>query len=259
MENKNILLIIISICFFFAIIIGAGLLFIPNSSQNNNSSVNVNSPYGNEGYDPSNEYEYVQRNNNETQTTIENNGTNGENNTMSDQNGSGSGTTENENYDAIELTYGDRQEDDIIDLDIRDNSGNTIRNDNTQPQNTDRTQNNNQNTQITQQETTTQETTSNTQTQNTQERQTVLINEYWIQVASLTNLNYAQNINTKLSDLGYTSKILTKDINGSTRFRVRIGPYSNEDEANKFCLWIKTIDDLQDSYVTEVSRWQEIN
>jgi cell division protein FtsN len=85
-----------------------------------------------------------------------------------------------------------------------------------------------------------------------QKQPTVLeVKEYWIQVGSYENLLNAEDMTDKLKELGIYSVIKTKESSGITRYRLRIGPYSEYDEAEKFLIWIKAIDGLEDSMIWE--------
>jgi cell division protein FtsN len=78
------------------------------------------------------------------------------------------------------------------------------------------------------------------------------ITEYWIQTGAYRSKSKAEEQNEKLIEHGFQAQILTRDTNGVTLYRVRIGPYENEEEANKFLAWIRVIDGMEDSYISEV-------
>ncbi|MEJ2664900.1 MAG: SPOR domain-containing protein [Spirochaetia bacterium] len=81
----------------------------------------------------------------------------------------------------------------------------------------------------------------------------VIVKEYWIQAGSYKDRNKAELLNATLTDKGLTGRIMTRDVKGDTFFRVRIGPYSNKKEAEKFLSWIKALKGLENSYISEVS------
>ncbi len=83
---------------------------------------------------------------------------------------------------------------------------------------------------------------------------TITKKEYEIQVGSYKTRNYAESINNQLKKLGFPGLIRTRDIGGVTYYRVRLGPYSNENEAQKFLSWIRDIDGLGESYISQVTR-----
>jgi len=78
------------------------------------------------------------------------------------------------------------------------------------------------------------------------------IKEYWIQAGSYKSNSKAEELKSQLTSKGITSRIITRDINGTTFFRVRIGPYVNKNEAEKFLSWIKKINGLEKSYISLV-------
>jgi len=77
------------------------------------------------------------------------------------------------------------------------------------------------------------------------------ITEYWIQSGSFKSKSSAENRNEKLAEKGFPGTIKTRVVNGTTYFRVRIGPYTNKNEAGKFLAWIKEIPEMNDSYISE--------
>ncbi len=84
------------------------------------------------------------------------------------------------------------------------------------------------------------------------EKKTVTVTEYWIQAGSFTSLSKATAVKTELNEKGATSTISTTNVNGTDYYRVRIGPYSAQMEADKFLSWIKAVDGFENSYVSEV-------
>ncbi len=73
---------------------------------------------------------------------------------------------------------------------------------------------------------------------------------YWIQTGSYKNKSKADECNAVLIENGLAGRILTKQIKTETYFRVRIGPYTNKNEANKFLSWVRKIDGMEESYVS---------
>ncbi len=74
--------------------------------------------------------------------------------------------------------------------------------------------------------------------------------QYWIQTGSYKSKSKADSCNATLIENGLSGVIVTKTLNGDTYFRVRIGPYTNKAEAQKFLTSIKTIDGFEDSYIS---------
>jgi len=83
---------------------------------------------------------------------------------------------------------------------------------------------------------------------------TVNVKEYWIQTGSYTSRSRADSIKQQLDELGLSGRILSKDVEGTQYYRVRIGPYSQKAEADKFLTWVKQQEDFQSSYISEVYR-----
>ena len=77
--------------------------------------------------------------------------------------------------------------------------------------------------------------------------------EYWIQVGSFTKSSQAEENKEKLATEGINSVIRTKTVGETTYFRVRIGPYDNKAEAEKFLGWIQSLADYSGSYISELS------
>ncbi len=74
--------------------------------------------------------------------------------------------------------------------------------------------------------------------------------KYWIQVFSTNNKDKANNIKSNLDLQGVKAIIVTKQINNSIYYRLRIGPYYNKEESNKFLQWIKRSKEYGDAYVS---------
>jgi DedD protein len=87
----------------------------------------------------------------------------------------------------------------------------------------------------------------------------VYVKEYEIQVGSYKTRTRAESINEKLQELGLTGSIRTRQIGGVTYYRVRIGPYSSQGEAAKFLTWLRDVEGLEDSYISQVTRQKTVN
>ena len=83
-------------------------------------------------------------------------------------------------------------------------------------------------------------------------KKAVKVTEYWIQAGSFTSLSKATDVKTTLNKNGATSTISTTNVNGTDFFRVRLGPYSDQMEADKFLSWIKAVKGFENSYISEV-------
>ena len=85
------------------------------------------------------------------------------------------------------------------------------------------------------------------------------LTEYWIQAGSYTSMIRADEVKQKLSEKGIASVITTKTVDGADYYRVRIGPYGSEAEAEKFLGWIRGVSGFESSYVSMVYVTRRIN
>ena len=83
--------------------------------------------------------------------------------------------------------------------------------------------------------------------------------EYWIQAGSFLSRSKADDLNQKLAEHGFQGQVQTRELNNVTHYRVRIGPYQNRSEANKFLEWLKVLDGMQGSYISEVPTDKWVN
>lgn len=82
--------------------------------------------------------------------------------------------------------------------------------------------------------------------------QNVRVAEHWIQAASYTSNFRAEQAKKLLDGKGITSRITSYDLNGTTYFRVRIGPYTNEQEAQHSLSQVKQVSGFENSFLTLV-------
>lgn len=76
--------------------------------------------------------------------------------------------------------------------------------------------------------------------------------DYWIQTGSYRSQSKADELVTLLADKGLSGKVFSYDSNKAVFYRVRIGPYSNAAEADKFLGIVKQIQGLESSFVSQV-------
>lgn len=88
---------------------------------------------------------------------------------------------------------------------------------------------------------------------------TVRVREYWIQAGSYTSKTRAENVKEDLAGQGIASRITTKEVDSDTFYRVRIGPYANQREAEKFLGWLKGVQGFESSYVSQVYTTRRVN
>ncbi len=80
----------------------------------------------------------------------------------------------------------------------------------------------------------------------------VTVTEYWVQAGSYSDKVRAEQTRTALSKNKIPSEVFTKDVDGSLRYRVRVGPYKTKTEAEYWLDFVKNQGNFPDSYVTEV-------
>jgi len=77
--------------------------------------------------------------------------------------------------------------------------------------------------------------------------------DYWIQTGSYRSQSKADELISQLADKGLSGKVFSYDAHDGTYYRVRIGPYTNHGEADKFLSIVKQIQGLETSYVSQVA------
>lgn len=78
------------------------------------------------------------------------------------------------------------------------------------------------------------------------------VTEYWVQAGSFSGRSYAENAQDIISSYKIESEIFTKEVNGKTMYRVRIGPYRTHTEADYWMTVIQSDPLFKDAYITEV-------
>jgi cell division protein FtsN len=76
--------------------------------------------------------------------------------------------------------------------------------------------------------------------------------DYWIQTGSYKSQTKAEELVTMLQGKGLGSRVFSWTSKGETFFRVRVGPYSNKGEADKFLGLVQQVQGLEASYVSMV-------
>ena len=72
---------------------------------------------------------------------------------------------------------------------------------------------------------------------------------YWVQAISSPNRDTVEQARLTLRDHQLGSRILTREINGRTYFRLRVGPFAVRAEAEKFLGWVRDIEDFSDAMI----------
>jgi DedD protein len=73
--------------------------------------------------------------------------------------------------------------------------------------------------------------------------------DYWVQTGAFTAKVRAEGVKETLSAKGITSIIENREVDGKTWYRVRVGPYTSENEANYWLALVKSIEGFGDSQV----------
>ena len=73
--------------------------------------------------------------------------------------------------------------------------------------------------------------------------------DYWVQTGAFSMLSRAENAKKTLADKGIASIIENRNIGDTLYFRVRIGPYISQNEADYWLNLIKSINGFEDSQV----------
>jgi len=74
-------------------------------------------------------------------------------------------------------------------------------------------------------------------------------NNYWVQTGAFSTKVRAEGAKESLEAKGIASIIDNSDVNGKTWYRVRVGPYISENEANYWLALVKSIDGFNDSQI----------
>jgi DedD protein len=81
---------------------------------------------------------------------------------------------------------------------------------------------------------------------------------FWVQAGSFSTKVHADGVKETLSSKGITSIIENRDVEGKTFYRVRIGPYTSQNEANYWLALIQTLNGFEESQVWR-SQAQHLN
>lgn len=85
------------------------------------------------------------------------------------------------------------------------------------------------------------------------------VTEYWIQVISSPSRDRVEQAKERLEAQELGGRITSKFIDGDTYYRLRVGPYSNKAEADKFLDWISEIEGFGESYISEEYPLKRVN
>jgi cell division septation protein DedD len=83
--------------------------------------------------------------------------------------------------------------------------------------------------------------------------------EYWIQTGSYKSQTRAEELSQVLTAKGLAGRVFSFSKTNETYFRVRIGPYTNKQEAEKFLAIVRKMQDLEASYISFVPGTRSVN
>jgi hypothetical protein len=81
----------------------------------------------------------------------------------------------------------------------------------------------------------------------------VRVHQYWIQVGAYKDRFEAEQAVKTLKAQGLRGNLFTVQSAGHTWVRVRVGPYADKSEAQKFLAWVKPVKGMEQSFITVVS------
>jgi cell division septation protein DedD len=77
--------------------------------------------------------------------------------------------------------------------------------------------------------------------------------DFWIQTGSYKNQGKAEELVTLLGGKGLNGRVFSYTSKADTFYRVRIGPYTNKGDAEKFLAIVKQVQGLEASYIAQVT------
>jgi DedD protein len=72
---------------------------------------------------------------------------------------------------------------------------------------------------------------------------------YWVQAGAFSTQIRAEDVKETLKTKGLAAVIETRDVNGKNFYRVRVGPYTSQNEADYWLALIKSIDGFGESQI----------
>lgn len=77
--------------------------------------------------------------------------------------------------------------------------------------------------------------------------------EYWIQTGSYKSQTKAEDLASLLGDKGLSGRVFSYASQGSTWYRVRVGPYASRGEADRFLAEVKKLQGMESSFISQVA------
>lgn len=80
----------------------------------------------------------------------------------------------------------------------------------------------------------------------------IRVTEHWIQLISSPNKERVDLVRDTLrEEYSVGARVTTTEVDGRTYYRLRLGPYDDRAEAEKFLSWIREIEGFGESYISE--------
>lgn len=79
----------------------------------------------------------------------------------------------------------------------------------------------------------------------------IRVTEYWIQLIASPNRDRVEQARVTLADYSLGGRVTTRDVDGELFYRLRVGPYASQAEAEQFLEWIRDIDGFEAAYISE--------
>lgn len=80
----------------------------------------------------------------------------------------------------------------------------------------------------------------------------IRVTEHWIQLISSPNKERVDLVRERLrEEYSLGARLTTKEVDSATYYRLRLGPYDDRGEAEKFLSWIRDIDGFAEAYISE--------
>lgn len=77
------------------------------------------------------------------------------------------------------------------------------------------------------------------------------VTEYWIQLIASPSFDRVEQARARLTEYSLGARVTTRDVNGTLFYRLRVGPYLTREEADKFLEWLRRIDGFEAAYISE--------
>lgn len=80
----------------------------------------------------------------------------------------------------------------------------------------------------------------------------IRVTEHWIQLISSPNKERVDMVRDRLrEEYSIGARVTTTEVDSRTYYRLRLGPYDDRGEAEKFLAWIREIDGFGEAYISE--------